>query len=248
MRTNALHAARDHPRLRGEHARVPFWVATCPGSSPLARGTLRRGRIHRRYAGIIPACAGNTRMRICSSSTSRDHPRLRGEHDDLPFLVLNDVGSSPLARGTHIQQRTGGQQGGIIPACAGNTVPHGTAWNGDRDHPRLRGEHGSIASYAIQPTGSSPLARGTHHARQRARGRGPRRHGIIPACAGNTDIERGIEFLGGDHPRLRGEHTAPSTSTVYCAGSSPLARGTRRVSAGIPGPLRIIPACAGNTS
>ena len=50
-------------------------------------------------------------------------------------------GSSPRVRGTHLDQTLSLNLGGIIPACAGNTLctveagaPHG-------DHPRVCGEH-----------------------------------------------------------------------------------------------------------
>ena len=72
--------------------------------------------------GIIPACAGSTiipelwklagtgssphargarQRRLSVGPSRRDHPRMRGEH--------------------HFYARFGGQQVGIIPACAGST-------------------------------------------------------------------------------------------------------------------------------
>ena len=133
----------DHPRIRGEHLRIV-------GGSRMA-------------IGIIPAYAGNTYACVQDSSglrgssphtrgtrwpacsrlrRSRDHPRIRGEHD-------------PNIYAMHMAWR-------IIPAYAGNTSrslntwvasagssPHtrGTRCRVDglrhrrRDHPRIRGEH-----------------------------------------------------------------------------------------------------------
>ena len=55
-----IHAARDHPRGRGEHDfNYAVW-------SP--------------NTGIIPADAGSTTGRRCRSAPDRDHPRGRGEH------------------------------------------------------------------------------------------------------------------------------------------------------------------------
>ena len=94
---------RDHPRMRGEHARM----------TNVGNATAR----------IIPACAGNTwlfavetEMASGSSPHARgtpctqtapsvgtgDHPRMRGEHHERVDARLVDVG--------------------IIPACAGNTL------------------------------------------------------------------------------------------------------------------------------
>ena len=94
--------ARDHPRMRGEHA-------------------ARHRRVRRRQ-GIIPACAGSTltasaiavssmgssphargaRRRSCNGrGGKRDHPRMRGEHVRGRARVAPDAG--------------------IIPACAGST-------------------------------------------------------------------------------------------------------------------------------
>ena len=71
---------QDHPRGCGEHQFDALKVEPRMGSSPRMRGT--QGRVHTicRYAGIIPADAGNTvdidyRVRVYE-----DHPRGCGEH------------------------------------------------------------------------------------------------------------------------------------------------------------------------
>ena len=97
-------STRDHPRMRGEHLHPPVrlstslriipacagstntannYVVLCTGSSPHARGALATGQT--------------------LSCPARDHPRMRGEHEEVGDRVL--VGR------------------GIIPACAGST-PH----------------------------------------------------------------------------------------------------------------------------
>ena len=74
------HAARDHPRLRGEYDGWEEKDSCWGGSPPLARGILYqpywRGTIHR----ITPACAGNTQIIQNYLLKIRDHPRLRGEY------------------------------------------------------------------------------------------------------------------------------------------------------------------------
>ena len=50
----------DHPRVCGEHWKVPTSIFCSWGSSPRVRGTLEGADIHILQLGIIPACAGNT--------------------------------------------------------------------------------------------------------------------------------------------------------------------------------------------
>ena len=111
------------------------------GSSPLARGTLGIAAAAHAHAGLIPARAGNTRVWIRGMTTSRAHPRSRGEHAPRRALVVEMLGSSPLARGTLSGThglRTGG---GLIPARAGNTFDAYRPASRHGAHPRSRGEH-----------------------------------------------------------------------------------------------------------
>ena len=155
--------------------------------------------------------------------TTRDHPRVCGEHDP----PVN--GSDSFVW--------------IIPAYAGNTdgvfyVP-GTVW----DHPRVCGEHTvSMVVYATM-LGSSPRMRGTLGS-QLCLSVGV---GIIPAYAGNTSWLPPVENWSGDHPRVCGEHLHGSLPSMGTSGSSPRMRGT--LGDCLAGFFRhgIIPAYAGNT-
>ena len=133
--------ARDHPRIRGEHSRSLTSRVSIPGSSPHTRGARGRPAQGRRRGGIIPAYAGSTSMaRFCTRS-SRDHPRIRGEHRKNSASTLASLGSSPHTRGArHIDRRRLGVAG-IIPAYAGSTWTSTGCCAGTRDHPRIRGEH-----------------------------------------------------------------------------------------------------------
>ncbi len=132
------------------------------GSSPLARGAhlpVEAGDVD---AGIIPACAGSTGGRRAESTSTGDHPRLRGEHLSAMCVPSMRTGSSPLARGALIWHSDTGTDWRIIPACAGSTSRQTSCDAALRDHPRLRGEH-CLRSRWRQPCGgSSPLARGAH--------------------------------------------------------------------------------------
>ena len=152
--------------------------------------------------GIIPACAGNTLYDRNLSHWSRDHPRMRGEHERPRVPCRECEGSSPHARGTQVPQFIGLYDSGIIPACAGNTAESDLSNNCVWDHPRMRGEHIKGIRILWGILGSSPHARGTHIAEHSD----PLGTGIIPACAGNTVFQKCPMSNRWDHPRMRGEH------------------------------------------
>ena len=229
--------------MRGEHWRRATCAVLRAGSSPLARGALANLSQLSKRVGIIPACAGSTSEAPRSCTSSRDHPRLRGEHELKEGVVVSVKGSSPLARGALFSRVAQRLLRGIIPACAGSTSCLKVCCLQTWDHPRLRGEHASPFSPLGMVKGSSPLARGARLLLLQQRSAG----GIIPACAGSTAFRFSFVAYSGDHPRLRGEHWGASGRIDQYWGSSPLARGApllRRHALKVSG---IIPACAGST-
>ena len=92
----------DHPRMRGEHAGPAWSRRSGLGSSPHARGAHRRPARRHGPGRIIPACAGSTRPPTRRRASSRDHPRMRGEHPLNVPLGFTHRGSSPHARGARI--------------------------------------------------------------------------------------------------------------------------------------------------
>ena len=169
---------------------------------------------------------------------------MRGEHFSGVSVSIFTKGSSPHARGTLGDEKQYFDGRGIIPACAGNTRCFPVLSRARWDHPRMRGEHAMFLNPSAMVSGSSPHARGT----QRRVPEHQCRYGIIPACAGNTNLDVNFDVIGGDHPRMRGEHHGLIERDVENAGSSPHARGTHRT-ARVGRMLQgIIPACAGNTS
>ena len=193
--------------------------------------------------GIIPACAGNTSTTRERRCRPRDHPRVCGEHSLAAYTITLNPGSSPRVRGTLESSCFRYFPTGIIPACAGNTIsPESTScWSWD--HPRVCGEHVALVAPALVQAGSSPRVRGTPERRRRRK----RRHGIIPACAGNTLYNAGASIISGDHPRVCGEHPLVRTRICHRPGSSPRVRGTPTNTLSDPRCSGIIPACAGNT-
>ena len=96
---------RDHPRMRGEHIRKVYTMDFEKGSSPHARGARVMSSSGAEPSRIIPACAGSTRTCGRRPRPTWDHPRMRGEHAVLFAMAAVALGSSPHARGAHVQTK-----------------------------------------------------------------------------------------------------------------------------------------------
>ena len=192
----------DHPRMCGEHMLMDALFPQTPGSSPHVRGAQSWHTTHYAKSGIIPACAGSTYDRLTILGMNRDHPRMCGEHTLIFQALLKLRGSSPHVRGALIKQSSPHLEQGIIPACAGSTANGSTSMSTRWDHPRMCGEHAYPSASSFLHRGSSPHVRGARVGRIE-RHRVP---GIIPACAGSTNIATVVVVLYGDHPRMCGEH------------------------------------------
>ena len=93
----------DHPRMCGEHTGSKHVGLSYTGSSPHVRGALDELVQQIRCRGIIPACAGSTRLSPNVTECHRDHPRMCGEHRSSPILAWGRWGSSPHVRGAHFE-------------------------------------------------------------------------------------------------------------------------------------------------
>ena len=175
-------AAWDHPRIRGEHGRPCRLRCDIPGSSPHTRGALTNDAAWSQTKRIIPAYAGSTCGCSGMSTTTRDHPRIRGEHWYGFAAGGDDGGSSPHTRGARRPRRRRRPLRRIIPAYAGSTTAQTGKDAGKRDHPRIRGEHRPRGFRSAPGPGSSPHTRG---AQKLGDAMGSAR-GIIPAYAGST--------------------------------------------------------------
>ena len=235
--------ARDHPRIRGEHAIERLATAKPSGSSPHTRGAREVANAGRKCAGIIPAYAGSTAVVDFSITARGDHPRIRGEHRAARSFRRRWRGSSPHTRGARSQQPRRADDGGIIPAYAGSTTVYSMWPRYSRDHPRIRGEHVIGEPVTGERLGSSPHTRGALLAEPSWR---PDVR-IIPAYAGSTRSCPAPPARYRDHPRIRGEHASCCALMDFAVGSSPHTRGARRMLFGLLRPRRIIPAYAGST-
>ena len=113
---------QDHPRVRGEKVSPSKLTNPLIGSPPRARGEESFSQKQINRAGITPACAGRRYGRQTVRTSSRDHPRVRGEKSLPPDMLPSRMGSPPRARG-EVAGRTGAVAlSGITPACAGRST------------------------------------------------------------------------------------------------------------------------------
>ena len=175
-------AQPDHPRIRGEHPYDEHCVSYRGGSSPHTRGARRPSSASHGSRRIIPAYAGSTPTPATETRGSRDHPRIRGEHEPETGADESLAGSSPHTRGAPAFRCRPGLGRRIIPAYAGSTPGRPPARDDRADHPRIRGEHADVQAEHDLGAGSSPHTRGARRTRRPA-DRAPR---IIPAYAGST--------------------------------------------------------------
>ena len=112
--TGPAHAAgggsRDHPRSRGVYEGGPPYAGRALGSSPLARGLLRRSFSAREKGRIIPARAGFTSAEDRRTNELADHPRSRGVY----WMSRSRLGSSLLVWCSFGQVVMGGRAGRLL--------------------------------------------------------------------------------------------------------------------------------------
>ena len=185
----------------GEHRETADNVHALDGSSPRVRGASKTVVVSHRPPRIIPACAGSISTVRRRTLTSRDHPRVCGEHFGGKRRTPRLPGSSPRVRGACGESSAGVGDDRIIPACAGS-IHDRRAGNGvAADHPRVCGEHVRGQTPHAALAGSSPRVRGASQGRIHA-GSG---RGIIPACAGSIHCrDLFADFCHGSSPRVRG--------------------------------------------
>ena len=152
--------ARDHPRLRGEHASGSGPSRWPRGPPPPARGARRDGPLVQPAERTTPACAGSTQTARGSRPRRGDHPRLRGEHRWTSTSFKVGRGPPPPARGAQPRRVRHLRRPGTTPACAGSTAASAAPETGSWDHPRLRGEHALERVVRQVRLGPPPPARG----------------------------------------------------------------------------------------
>ena len=149
------------------------------------------------------------------------HPHSRGENVSTRKQVLEENGSSPLARGK--SPRAGEHQPLLrfIPTRAGKMRSAAYACLRAWVHPHSRGENGWDEMQDEKVYGSSPLARG----KLQPRSRPSSSSGFIPTRAGKMISSPKSVLMARVHPHSRGENMIWPWVGIGLTGSSPLARG-----------------------
>ena len=130
---------------------------------------------------------------------------------------------------------------GSIPACAGEPSETASCTCSNGVYPRVCGGTHAIHELMTGRTGLSPRVRGNHiYVRQYLF-----RPRSIPACAGEPSIAGRWRIGSGVYPRVCGGTHYATMPTQHPGGLSPRVRGNREPAAHTEGPIRSIPACAG---
>jgi len=232
-----------HPHVHGELAFLCGTTILSLGSSPRAWGT----RLPAAVAGVlyrfIPTCMGNSFTRPMKINRSAVHPHVHGELSRRAGGRRARLGSSPRAWGTPGTKESAGLGRRFIPTCMGNSASAAVTRCSMPVHPHVHGELPGHSAAAINEAGSSPRAWGTLSAMVMVNS--PSR--FIPTCMGNSLLSAGLRGLSSVHPHVHGELGAGGDGDGDGFGSSPRAWGTRRWLLRVPGRVRFIPTCMGNS-
>ena len=165
-----------------------------------------------------------------------------GEHSRGPSRSSRSTGSSPHGRGTYTNKCQWHLMSRVIPAWAGNIYQGNSKATTQAGHPRMGGEHTTLAGSGSRNFGSSPHGRGTcvlaFGSVSLLR--------VIPAWAGNIRRKEALVKSLPGHPRMGGEHSETCKTASMNHGSSPHGRGTFGCGIVQHDQMRVIPAWAGN--
>jgi len=220
---------RGLPRARGDQPQSRSLASQACGSSPRARGsTARRGRCGRNHH-VFPARAGINPWGWDVPSGHPSLPRARGDQPYVDGEGTNPVRSSPRARGSTPPRWRRRSPRAVFPARAGINPRRSRPSRRRRSLPRARGDQPALGvGRGVSPR-SSPRARGSTLDRERRVHPGqvfPARAGINPTTA--PEIRKGKSL-----PRARGDQPTYWSMGVSGTWSSPRARGSTAVQAGI---------------
>ena len=133
----------DHPRIRGEHHAYTFranWVLRIIPA--YAGSTLPQCLRNLAALGSSPHTRGAHAHRSSSSSGTRDHPRIRGEHCQPCRFAQLECGIIPAYAGsTHLAVDEDWHRAGSSPHTRGAPSATLRIMVAGLDHPRIRGEH-----------------------------------------------------------------------------------------------------------
>ena len=232
-----------HPHSCGENVVCFCAPSAVQGSSPLMRGKRGHGSHGQVEHGLIPAHTGKTRACRAEPTSTRAHPRSRGENPPPLEVPKYAMGSSPLMRGKSGRVHGVTERLGLIPTHAGKTWSATERSPSRTAHPRSRGENRESTTQKVPRAGSSPLTRGELACDTQ----GVDVVGLIPTHAGKTLQSVGGFYSWAAHPCSRGENHWQEWALAQIPGPSPLTRGKRLRTRSRGRAGRLIPAHAGKT-
>ena len=237
-------SARDHLRVCGADSHCTRQTIHRSGSSPRVRSRHIPRPVADEVSGIISACAEQTHTVRGRQSTDRDHLRVCGADTSPAPSQTKYPGSSPRVRSRLAFVGAGAGAGGIISACAEQTIRYRVHTVASGDHLRVCGADFVAVSFVGLDEGSSPRVR----SRRRPASHRPAAAGIISACAEQTTGTGGAGSVTWDHLRVCGADESDKQEPDWKAGSSPRVRSRLPQAFGLPQILGIISACAEQTS
>ena len=234
---------RDHLRVCG--ADTPGGPGNGPnlGSSPRVRSRLHAAIWLFHPAGIISACAEQTRTLPTRYAFNRDHLRVCGADLGVSGFQPAVLGSSPRVRSRLSSRKRTAAKSRIISACAEQTDPSSLFNVFPKDHLRVCGADCENRVERPLDSGSSPRVR----SRQRRQRSALRLAGIISACAEQTNPFHVKRLSARDHLRVCGADNARATDSGNHTGSSPRVRSRQRGFRHLRKDTGIISACAEQT-
>ena len=211
------------------------------GLSPRVRGNPAQPFVGKGHQGSIPACAGEPGPVSGTTSFWRVYPRVCGGTILRRMGLAGGHGLSPRVRGNLSRQDGALQNGGSIPACAGEPrTRRQPAWC-QAVYPRVCGGTGQgQAKTGLRP-GLSPRVRGN----RRRHDYGGEMMRSIPACAGEPRRVKVRWNRSQVYPRVCGGTCPAEVAGASGGGLSPRVRGNPRCTGRASSSPGSIPACAG---
>ena len=235
---------RVYPRVGGGNVVGSGLKDPRNGLSPRGRGKRLALLQYPTLRWSIPAWAGETVVRICSSRALRVYPRVGGGNARGEKKARCSRGLSPRGRGKRrIRIRRRGRRRSI-PAWAGETCGCRTLWGAGRVYPRVGGGNQCRSRIPRRAKGLSPRGRGKPMSLLTT---GPAGRSI-PAWAGETHIGPPAGTSPPVYPRVGGGNPSMSIWAKEKVGLSPRGRGKRVGIQVKTAYWRSIPAWAGETA
>ena len=196
----------DHPRIRGEHHALRISGRSSPRIIPAYAGSTTGDALENlSEQGSSPHTRGALVACATAQGSSRDHPRIRGEHDGIKNVIVSTLRIIPAYAGSTLRiHHFGFLSLGSSPHTRGAPRMRREEMAKPKDHPRIRGEHRDGHREACGRRGIIPAYAGSTMERIRGNvhdyGSSPHTRGA-PTCASRRC------GLPEDHPRIRGEHS-----------------------------------------